>query len=128
MADYIFLPEDNVDEASCISAFDNSIDFYLLVLNSFVKESAKILNHMRRFASSNDMEQYRMTVHGLKSSAASVGFLDLSAHAKESEQCCKALDWSGALTRDDVLRKELENAVGLINTRVMQRQERLKSE
>ena len=128
MADYLFLPEDKVTAKECIAAFDNSIDFYLLVLNSFVKESAKIIEHMNVYKKANDMEQYRITVHGLKSSAASVGFTGLSEHAKESEQCCKALDWNGAVARHDALLKELKEAIALINTRISERQERLQSE
>lgn len=74
MSDYIFMPEDNVKEAECIEAYDNSIDFYLLVLKSFIKDSEKIMSNMQTFYDESDMEKYRITVHGLKSLSASVGF------------------------------------------------------
>lgn len=128
MSDYIFLPEDCVSESECIISYDNSIDFYALVLKSFVKESIKIINNMKSFIEQGDIEQYRIIVHGLKSSAASVGFSELSKHAKESEYCCKGLDWDGAVKRHDALIDELQNVVSLIEDRVSQRQERLKSE
>ena len=125
MGDRLFLPEDGVDEECSLAILDNSMDFYILVLKTFVKEATKIKNEMQQYREESNMPQYQVTVHGLKSSAKSVGFMDLSELAKESEYLCKNSNWDGAMKKYEDLIDELECATDLINRRISERDERL---
>jgi len=123
MKDSIFLPEDNVNEKERIAAFDNSIDFYLLILKSFAKEAGKTIKQLPKYIEQEDSEHYRIAVHGLKSTAAAVGFQTLSDHARESEMCCKQSDWDGAKSKNQALLDEVDRALELIEQRIKEYEE-----
>lgn len=62
-----------------------SSELYQRVISSFINEGRKKLPLIKQLYKQEDWQNYIVTVHGLKSSAASIGAMELSAHAKEME-------------------------------------------
>ncbi len=68
-----------------IEACGNSAELYQNILNVFINEGRKKLPLIKKMYKEEKWEDYIVAVHGLKSSAASIGAMELSAHAKEME-------------------------------------------
>lgn len=124
MSNLIFHAEDNVDEANCIENFDDSIDFYVIVLNSFLKEADKIEDELNTFFEAKEIDEYRVSVHGLKSTSASVGFISLSENSRVLEFCCKNDDWNGVEKGHKALIEQLKASVALIRKRLNEYEEK----
>lgn len=62
-----------------------SAELYQRVISSFISEGRKKLPLIKQLYKTEDWKNYIVAVHGLKSSAASIGAMELSAHAKEME-------------------------------------------
>ncbi|MDE6312801.1 MAG: Hpt domain-containing protein [Lachnospiraceae bacterium] len=62
-----------------------SAELYQRVITSFIEEGRKKLPLIKQLYKKEDWKNYIVAVHGLKSSAASIGAMELSAHAKEME-------------------------------------------
>lgn len=62
-------------------------EFYVDVLETYIEDSKleKIINAF----DSGDMENYKVLIHGLKSSSRSIGADELSNEAKALEAACK---------------------------------------
>lgn len=118
MRNPIFDENDGIDEQECLTIYDNSYDFYAAVLKAFVKEGKKIIDGMEQSYRQNSPEDYRILVHGLKSSAASVGCRKLSKLASESNELCKAGDWEGAKKMHEQVSEGLRNLTELIENRL----------
>lgn len=92
----IFEEEDGINEEYCVSIYDNSYDFYMLVLKTFLDESNRNLNDLREKFEADDAEGYRIVVHSLKSSAGSVGANDYAELASRSNEMIKDGNWEAA--------------------------------
>lgn len=62
-----------------------SAELYQNILTVFIKEGRKKLPLIKQMYKEENWQDYIVAVHGLKSSAASIGALELSKHAKEME-------------------------------------------
>ncbi len=68
-----------------IECCGDSANLYQNVLTVFIKEGRNKLPLIKKLYKEENWKDYIVAVHGLKSSAASIGAIDLSAHAKEME-------------------------------------------
>ena len=116
----IFMEEDNIDEEFCLSIYENSYDFYIVVLESFVKGGTNNLNELKQYFSEKNSEEYRIVVHGLKSSAASIGAVELSSVATDMDELYKSGDIEGMYSRHAELVKILTVTIDLIKVRLAQ--------
>ena len=55
----MFKEDDGIDEASSLPIYDDSYDFYKLVLQTFSKEIVKTTEGMKETFASEDIENYR---------------------------------------------------------------------
>lgn len=68
--------------------------FYVELLSQFARESASKETRIWDFYQQNDLENYRIQVHALKSAAKMVGADDLSEMARQAEEAAKNRDES----------------------------------
>lgn len=118
MADRLFKENDGIDEDSCLLMYDNSSDFYKLVLQTFLGEIKKTVNGMKETYAANDIENYRILVHGLKGSGGSAGATHLVEMATESNTLIKSGDWEGSKKYHEPIIAELERLIKLIPERI----------
>lgn len=118
MVNRLFKPEDNINEDYCVSIYDGSYDFYRAVLNSFVKEGKKLSSEMNEKYNAEDVEGYRIIVHGLKSLGGSVGAEEFRNICSESNELIKAGEWAKAQAMHPTVFKALNDLITLIETRL----------
>ncbi len=92
-----------VDYKAGLEAMGGSEETYNLVLNTFVTENSAKLERLDEMAKAEDLNLFTTTVHGMKSSLASIG-------AKESSELFKELEFAGKDNKRDVIDTRLENA------------------
>lgn len=68
-----------------IETCGESAELYQNILTVFINEGRKKLPLIKKLYKEENWQDYIVAVHGLKSSAASIGALELSKHAKEME-------------------------------------------
>lgn len=68
-----------------IEASGESAELYQNILTVFLKEGRTKLPYIKKLYKEEQWQDYIIAVHGLKSSAASIGAMELSLHAKEME-------------------------------------------
>lgn len=73
------------------------------VVGTFMTDMPQRLALMQRAGAAGDAAAVRIEAHAIKSSAASIGFLTLSALAKTIERDCMTLDRAPLITRIDAL-------------------------
>lgn len=49
MSEKLFREGDGIDEKTCLQMYDNSYDFYIAVLNTFIKEIEKTITGMNEY-------------------------------------------------------------------------------
>ncbi|MCR5591256.1 MAG: Hpt domain-containing protein [Lachnospiraceae bacterium] len=114
----LFEDGDRIDEDSCISIYDGSYDFYRAVLETFAREITKDIDEISRSFEAEDRDAYRILVHGLKGSGASVGATDIVKLATESDELLKKEKWEDAKVYHAPIMKELERLSKLISERL----------
>ena len=114
----LFKEDDGIDEASCLPIYDNSYDFYKLVLQTFSGEIAKTTEGMKETYASGDIDNYRILVHGLKGSGGSAGATYLVELATKSNALIKEGNWEAAKEYHEPLLKELTRLMELIPKRL----------
>jgi signal transduction histidine kinase/CheY-like chemotaxis protein/HPt (histidine-containing phosphotransfer) domain-containing protein len=80
------IPEINFDNA--LAVFGGDVESYMDVLKSWVKNTPPLLDKIRGFAKDHgpdSVDNYRVTVHGLKSASRSIGAQALGAQAEALE-------------------------------------------
>ena len=114
----LFEDADGFDEDSCLSMYDNSYEFYKLVLNTFLDDARRALEGMKETYAAGDIENYRILVHGLKGAGGSAGAKNLVDLATRSNALIKEGDWNTASTLHEPLVTELERIISLIPDRI----------
>lgn len=66
-----------------------SDDVYKMIIEAYIGEFEERREQMKQFLDSNDIKNYQITVHGLKSTSLSIGAVSLSEFAKEHEMAAK---------------------------------------
>lgn len=69
-------------------------DFYLELLEKFVKDEKKKSSDIHSFFEQEDFDNYRIQVHSLKSTSKMIGMDELSENARLAEEAAK--NWDGA--------------------------------
>lgn len=78
-----FPPQIQLDRG--IEACGENTELYQNIVAVFIEEGRKKLPLIKRLYKEENWQDYMVAVHGLKSSAASIGAMELSEHAKEME-------------------------------------------
>ena len=109
---------DGIDEETCLEMYDNNYDFYKLVLDTFCKEIVKTRDGMKETFDANDIENYRILVHGLKGSGGSAGATRLVELATKSNALIKEGNWENAKELHEPIISELTRLIGLVPARI----------
>ena len=118
MSDRLFRESDGIDEDTCLSMYDNSYDFYKLVLESFMNDMEKAVNGMKEHFAAEDAENYRIFVHGLKGVGGSAGATHLVEMATQSNALIKEGKWEEAAKFHEPIINELERLREIIPERI----------
>ena len=118
MSNRLFNESDGFDEDSCLAMYDNSYEFYMLVLETFQKDVERTLQGMKDTFGNKDTENYRILVHGLKGAGGSAGATHLVELATESNNLIKEGKWEEACGYHDRIIGELERIKDLIPARI----------
>ena len=121
MADKLFGPMDGIDEDTCLDMYDGNSDFYVLVLDTFCKEIARTHSRMKEAFDNEQIEDYRILVHGLKGSGGSAGATGLVALATKSNALIKEGDWNGAKLLHEPIMEEISRLTAMIPERISQK-------
>jgi len=76
-------------------------DIYEAIVETYVSDDKTAL--FEECYNNNDWDNYRINVHGVKSSSYTIGAVELGDEAKASEDCIKSGDFEGAKQRHDKL-------------------------
>lgn len=118
MNDRLFKDNDGINEDACLKMYDGSYDFYRIVLETFCKEIGNTFVKMQETFDAKDVENYRISVHGLKGSGASCGAGHLVELATESNALIKEGKWDEAQKFHQPILEELERLMALIPLRL----------
>ncbi len=118
MAERLFMDEDGIDEDNCLPMYDNSYDFYIMVLKTFCGEIEKTITGMKDTFAKEDADNYRILVHGLKGSGGSAGAKFLVGMATESNALIKEGNWEASKKFHEPIIAELERLLTLIPERI----------
>ncbi len=118
MKNRLFKDNDGIDEEACLKMYEGSYDFYRVVLDTFCKEISKTIVKMHETFDTKDVENYRISVHGLKGSGASCGAGHLVELATESNALIKEGKWEEAQKLHQPILDELERLAALIPLRL----------
>lgn len=88
---YDFSTLEGIHPDNAIRNVGGSKEVYRELLATFYESDS--MSEAQQYYDSRDLENYRITVHGLKSSARYIGADNLSDKAKELEDYSKANDW-----------------------------------
>ena len=86
-------------------------EFYRVLLEQYVTESAEKLEKLERFRKEKNAKEYQILVHALKSTSRTIGNAGLSDHAKELEDAAKAEDFSFIEAHHDAVMAEYRTTV-----------------
>ena len=114
----LFNETDGFDEDNCLSMYDSSYDFYKLVLESFLKDAVRTLQGMKDTYAAEDVENYRILVHGLKGAGGSAGATHLVELATESNALIREGKWEEARAYHEPLVAELTRVINVIPERI----------
>jgi HPt (histidine-containing phosphotransfer) domain-containing protein len=89
---------------------DGDMEIYTFALNSFITHTPGSIEKLRNVSREN-LAQYAIFVHGLKSVCAAIGAQDAMAKSFELEKAAKAGDLQAVLAGNDALLKEAEKLV-----------------
>ena len=86
-------------------------EFYRIVLQEYVSSSAAKISKMEEFFSAADWKEYKVLVHGLKSSSKTVGDNTLSEEARLLEEAAKAEDAKYITTHHAKLLEDFRSSI-----------------
>ncbi len=118
MGKKLFNESDGIDEEGCLPIYDNSYDFYVMVLQTFSREIEKTLKGMEETYLAEDVENYRILVHGLKGSGGSAGAVHLVDLATRSNALIKEGKWEESKAFHMQIIGELKRLIELIPQRI----------
>jgi len=96
-----------VDEERIIELYAGDMDIYLPVLRSYVSVIPNSLEKMKHISAQN-LSEYVVQVHGIKSSSDSIGAEEARKMAYDLEQLAKAGDLAGVLEKNGALLQYIE--------------------
>ena len=121
----LFREDDGINETECLIMYDGDVKLYMLVLKTFLKEIRKTKEAMQLTFDSEDIENYRILVHGLKGSGGSAGATALVDLATKSNDLIKNGRWEESKRFHQPLIDELTRLIDLIPERLRKKGENL---
>ena len=113
MKDESFLRNNGVDIDKSLELFGD-IETYNLTLNDFLGAISEKVENLGKYKESNDMPNYAILVHSLKSDAKYFGFTKLAELAYEHEMKSKANNMYYVFDHFDELIEEVNKVVTLV--------------
>ena len=104
-----------VDEAIGMTYCGQIRELYDELIRDYIKENK--LNDIRRFYEEEDFENYRISVHGLKSTSLTIGAKNFSEFCREIEQSLKAGSTDLAIQRNEKLLANYEKLLDKLGRR-----------
>ena len=86
-------------------------EFYISMLESFVEESADKKRDLDKFLKDEDLKNYAITVHSVKSTSKMIGIMELSDKAKALEEAAKNDDMDTVSNGMDDLMNEYDKVI-----------------
>jgi CheY-like chemotaxis protein len=102
-----------VDESKVMELYDGDMEIFLPVLRSYLSVIPASLEKMRS-VSAETLVDYKISVHGVKSTSESIGAQEARRMAAELEVLAKAEDLSGVLAKNNALLRYVDNLLGNI--------------
>lgn len=94
----------------------NDIGFYSEMLEEFAQNSDERINKLNSFLANNDIDNYRIVVHSIKSTSRSIGCEELSDRAKNLEDAAKNNDITYIINNHEKFLELFYNAINAMNT------------
>ena len=91
------------------------MEMYNDTLTDFLDMVEERKNKLNNFLASNDMPNYAIEVHALKSDSRYLGFLELGDLAYDSEMKSKAGDTAGVTANHPIIMEKLQNMINVSN-------------
>ena len=108
-----------VDTEKGLSYYGDELDIYLPILRSFVLNTQAVLDKLHA-PSPETMKDYVISVHGLKSTSASIGAEAIKEAASSLEKMARANDFDGVIANNETLientKKIMDNISNWLNS------------
>ena len=115
MKDVNILTNNGVNVQSSLELLGD-MEMYDETLTDFVDMVGEKIDNLQKNLSENDMPNYAINIHALKSDARYLGFLGLGDLAYDSELKAKANDSAGVQANHPVIMAELDKAINIAKT------------
>jgi HPt (histidine-containing phosphotransfer) domain-containing protein len=106
-----------VDLVKGAEQFGGDLGIYWDVLKSFAQNTPPLLDKIRSF-STNELNDYAIIVHGIKSSSRSIGAEDLGAQAEALEHAAKAGDVDFVREHHDIFLRAADLVIEGLNAEI----------
>jgi len=90
-----------------LSLYEDDMDMYLIILQSFVENTMDELNKLRDITE-DTLPEYAINIHAIKSITGTIGAINHSNRAKEMEEMALAGDYDSILKLNDEYIKDTE--------------------
>ena len=97
-----------VDEKKVLELYDGEMDIFLPVLRSYSSTTPATLEKIRT-VTAETLPEYRISVHGMKSTSESIGAGEARRMAAELETMAKAGDITGVLAKNGAFLKYVDD-------------------
>ena len=108
-----FLEENGVDVARGIELLGD-MDMYNETINDFLNETLEKIPKLLDYKNNNDMENYAIVVHSIKSDSKYLGFTKLAELAYNHEMESKANNTDYVNSNYDSLMSEVDRIINII--------------
>ncbi len=112
MRDVSILTDNGVDLESALNLLGD-LEFYDETLESFLEENKTRIPNIKKYLKDQNMEDYAILVHALKSDAKYLGFKDLADIAYIHEMASKSNNVDEVNNKFDELMKSVESVTQL---------------
>ena len=104
-----------LDARAGLELYAGMMDIYLPVLRSYAHNMPAVVDKLREVTAEN-LQDYAISVHGLKGSSAGIGAEELRAKAAELERLSKAGDLQGVLSLNGTFLREADSFIEGVKT------------
>lgn len=112
--DVNYLKENHIDVDHALSLLGD-MDMYHETMKDFMNEITDKFEKIKQYKESNDMKNYSILVHSLKSDAKYLGFMDLADISYQHELKSKENDFEFVKDKFDLLEQELMKIINVSN-------------
>ena len=110
--DYLRQNQINIDKSIEILG---DLDIYNEMLNCFIEDINKKMTDLKNYIAKNDMKNYAIVVHSLKSDCDYLGFIKLAHLSYQHELKSKENDLNFIVSHYNELLNEVNNIINIIN-------------